>query len=73
MTPGRALITFGLVLTAIGLLFEFAPALRLGRLPGDVSFGGPSWRVYIPIGTSILISIVLSLALALFSSIAARR
>lgn len=73
MTPGRALISFGVILVVIGLLFEFAPALRLGRLPGDISFGGSGWRVYLPIGTSVLLSIILSLALALFSSITARR
>lgn len=73
MTPGRALILFGLVLAAIGLLFEFAPALRLGRLPGDISFGGQNWRVYIPIGTSILLSIILTLVLALINSFATRR
>ena len=73
MTPGRALIIFGIVLAAIGLLFEFAPALRLGRLPGDISFGGSGWKVYVPIGTSILLSIILTLAFALFSLLAARR
>lgn len=73
MNPGRALILFGLVLAAVGVLFEFAPMLRLGRLPGDISFGGAGWRVYIPIGTSILLSIVLTLVLALINSIAARR
>jgi hypothetical protein len=73
VTPGRALITFGVILTAVGLLLEFAPALRLGRLPGDISFGGSGWRVYIPIATSVLLSIILTVALALFASIGARR
>ena len=33
----------------------------LGRLPGDFRFGGPNWKVYIPLGTSLLLSLVLSL------------
>jgi len=73
MTPGRAVLVFGLLLVAIGLLLEFAPALKLGRLPGDFSFGGSGWRVYIPLGTSLLLSVVLTVVLALFNSIAQRR
>ena len=39
----------------------------LGRLPGDISIERESWRFYFPLGTSILISVVLSLLLWLFS------
>ena len=73
MNPGRALLTLGLILAAIGILVEFAPALRLGRLPGDMAFGGDRWRVYIPLGTSVVLSIVLTLVLSLISFIASRR
>jgi hypothetical protein len=66
------LLVFGLVLAVVGILLEFAPALRLGRLPGDLSFGGPNWRVYIPIGTSLLLSIVLTLAFSLVGALARR-
>lgn len=64
---GRALIVFGLILAGIGMLIEFAPWLRLGRLPGDISFGGGNVRVYFPIVTSLVISVILSLLFALFS------
>jgi hypothetical protein len=64
---GRALNVFGLILVGIGLLIEFAPWLRLGRLPGDVSFGSGNVRVYFPIVTSLVISVILSLLFALFS------
>jgi len=33
----------------------------LGRLPGDFRFGGANWKIYIPLGTSLLLSLVLSL------------
>lgn len=72
MSIGRSLLVFGLVLAVVGILLEFAPALRLGRLPGDLSFGGPNWRVYIPIGTSLLLSIVLTLAFSLVGALARR-
>lgn len=68
MIFGRALIVAGLALLAVGLVVEFAPWLRLGRLPGDVSFGSGNVRVYFPIVTCLVLSLVLSLLLALFSA-----
>jgi hypothetical protein len=65
LTLGRTLLAVGLALAGIGLLLELAPALRLGRLPGDLSFGGSGWRVYVPIGTSLLLSLLLTLIFAL--------
>lgn len=73
MSPGRSLVIVGLVLAGVGILLELAPALRLGRLPGDVSFGGGNWRVSIPIGTSIVLSVVLTLVFSLINWIATRR
>lgn len=73
MTPGRLLILAGVVLASVGILIELAPALRLGRLPGDVSFGGQNWRVYVSVGTSILLSIVLSIIFGLFSYFGSRK
>ncbi|HTV72702.1 MAG TPA: DUF2905 domain-containing protein [Candidatus Acidoferrales bacterium] len=69
---GRALIVCGLALVAVGLLAEFAP-LRLGRLPGDISFGGQNWRLYLPIGTSLLLSIALTAVIALVGAFSGRR
>jgi hypothetical protein len=62
--PGKILLVAGAVLAILGVVFLAAdrfPGLRLGRLPGDLSFGRGSWRLYFPLGTSILVSIVLSL------------
>jgi hypothetical protein len=67
VTPGRALIALGLVIVVAGALVEFAPALRLGRLPGDFSFGTQNVRVFIPLGTSIVLSILLTIVLALMN------
>ena len=65
---GRTLLFLGIVLALVGLLLMFVPRVPwLGRLPGDFSFGGEGWRVYIPLGTSLLISLVLSLVLWLFN------
>ena len=67
MPLGRMLVAVGIGIVVIGLLLQVAPWLRLGRLPGDFSFGSGNVRVYVPLGTSILLSIVLTLILGLLS------
>jgi len=64
---GRLLITFGIILVVVGLLWPLIQKVGLGRLPGDIALGGENFRVYIPITTSILISVVLSLVLWLLN------
>lgn len=63
MSLGRLLIAAGAALLVVGLLVQFVPQLRLGRLPGDLSFGSGNVRVYVPLATSIILSIVLTLIL----------
>lgn len=67
MSLGRTLMVLGIAAVVVGLLIEYVPMLRPGRLPGDISFGGPNWRVYFPIGTSVLLSVLLTLLFALFT------
>ena len=58
----RWLIIIGIVLIAVGLLWQVGGRfLPNGRLPGDFLFKGENTTVYIPIMTSIIISVVLSL------------
>jgi len=61
----RLLILAGIVLIAIGLAWLVGQRLGLGRLPGDFVFEWGNFRVYLPIATSILISVVLTLVLRL--------
>jgi len=63
----RLLIIFGIILVVAGLLWPLIQRAGLGRLPGDLAFGGENFRVYIPITTSILISIILSFVLWLIN------
>jgi hypothetical protein len=59
----RLLITFGIVLIVIGVLWPVLARLGLGRLPGDIVIERENFRLYIPIATSLLISLLLSLIL----------
>lgn len=63
---GRWLITLGLILVALGLLWPLLQKSGLGRLPGDIVIERGNSRFYFPITTSILASLLLSLLLWLF-------
>jgi hypothetical protein len=63
----RWLIVLGIVLLLAGLLWPWLAKLGLGRLPGDIVIERENFRMYLPITTSILISIVLSLILWLLN------
>ena len=61
----RAFVFFGLILVAVGLVLHFGVGknIPLGRLPGDVVVERENFRLYIPITTSVLISLAISLVL----------
>ena len=67
MPVSRLLITFGLVLVAAGLLWPFIAKLGLGHLPGDIVIERGNFRLYLPIASSLLVSIALSLILWLIN------
>ena len=56
----RWLIVLGVVLIVAGLLWPWLGRLGLGRLPGDIVIERENFRLYLPITTSIVVSIVLS-------------
>jgi hypothetical protein len=63
---GKLLLGTAAVLAVLGgllLLADRFPGLRLGRLPGDVAVERERFRLYVPLTTSILLSLVLTLVL----------
>lgn len=58
---GRSLIIMGLMLVVAGVIISFAPRLPwLGRLPGDIFIKKENFSFYFPLGSCILISLILS-------------
>jgi hypothetical protein len=57
----RLLITIGLLIAAIGLLWPWLGKLPLGRLPGDIVVDRPGLKIFAPFTTMIVLSLVLSL------------
>ena len=66
---GRTLLVFGVLLVLIGTLLYFGGKLplRLGRLPGDIIYGGEHTTFYFPIVTCLLLSLGVSFLFWLFS------
>jgi hypothetical protein len=67
---GKLLLAVAAIIAVLGVLLvlsEKVPGLRIGRLPGDISVERERFRLYFPLGTSILVSVVLSLLLWLFT------
>lgn len=62
----RTLIIIGLIVLVAGLLWPWLAKLPLGRLPGDIVIDKPGFKVYIPITTMILVSLVVSAILWFF-------
>lgn len=65
-TLGRGLIYLGVGLAAVGgVVLLLGRVLDLGNLPGDLVYQGEDVQVYAPIGTMIVLSLVLTLLLNL--------
>ena len=62
----KILVTVGISCIVVGLLWPWLAKIPLGRLPGDIVINRPNMKVYIPITTMIIISIVISLILRFF-------
>jgi len=68
----RYLILAGIVLILVGLLWGPLSRLGLGRLPGDIVIERESFTLYIPVTSAILVSVVLSILVALIRGIMGR-
>lgn len=62
----RILIVVGLLLIALGLLWPVLLKLPLGKLPGDIVYRKGNFTFYFPLGTSIVISLLLTFLYWLF-------
>jgi NAD/NADP transhydrogenase beta subunit len=65
---GKFLVAFGSLLVIIGILISFWGSVPvLGKLPGDIFFQKGALRVYLPIMTSVILSIVLTVLVNLLT------
>ena len=57
----KVLIGIGVIFLAVGLLWPWLGKLPIGRLPGDIIIDRPNLKIYIPITTMVIISIIISI------------
>jgi hypothetical protein len=65
---GKVLIWLGVALVVLGLVVQYAPGLVgwFGKLPGDINISKGGTRIFFPITSMIIVSLVLTLILNLF-------
>jgi hypothetical protein len=68
MDIGRTLVILGLVIAAVGALVWLLGGLGLGRLPGDLHWRRGDTEIYVPLASSLLLSLVATLVLNLLFS-----
>lgn len=67
MNPGKLLIAAGILLVVAGLFFLLGGKLPfLGRLPGDIRIERENFTFFFPLGTCLLLSVLISLLLWFF-------
>ena len=64
---GNLLIGLGLLLIIAGLAFKFGLLSWFGHLPGDIRYEGENFVFFAPLGSMLLISVLISLLLWLFN------
>jgi hypothetical protein len=74
-TFARIFVIVGVIFLLIGGIFFLASRINLplGKLPGDIVIQGKNLTCFIPLATSILLSIFLTLILTLFSRFSGRK
>ena len=65
---GKWIIVLGCALVLLGVVVQFAPGLFswLGKLPGDVRYEKGNFKLYFPLATILLISVVATVLVRLF-------
>ena len=62
----RILLITGAIILFAGLLWPWLSKLPFGKLPGDIIIDKPNFRIFIPITTMIIISLLISFIIWLF-------
>jgi hypothetical protein len=68
MAFGKLLATIGVILVLLGLIISYAPWLTswFGKLPGDIHIEDENKRIFIPITSMFVVSIILTIIANLF-------
>lgn len=59
----KTLIIIGIAVIIIGIAWPWLARLPIGRLPGDIIIDRPGMKIYIPVTTMVLVSVILSVVM----------
>lgn len=59
----KTLIIIGIAVIIIGIGWPWLARLPIGRLPGDIIIDRPGMKIYIPVTTMVLVSVILSVVM----------
>jgi len=59
----KLLILAGVIIIVIGIAWPWLTRLPFGRLPGDIIISRPNLKIYFPITTMVIISVIVSILL----------
>ncbi|MCE5333901.1 MAG: DUF2905 domain-containing protein [Desulfobacteraceae bacterium] len=62
----KLLIVIGIVILIVGLAWPWIGKIPLGHLPGDIVINRPSIKVYIPVTSMVVVSVIISFLLWFF-------
>ena len=62
----KVLVIAGLILILAGLSWTWLSKIPLGRLPGDIVINKPNLKIFFPVTTMILLSLLISLIIRIF-------
>ncbi len=62
----KTLILLGMIFLVVGLLWPWLGKFPIGRLPGDIVIDRPNLKIYLPITTMIIISVIISIVSRFF-------
>jgi DUF2905 family protein len=70
---GRLLVVSGIILGLLGLILILAPSLPfIGRLPGDIRIETDNVQIYLPFGTMLVVSLILTIVLNVVGGVGRR-
>jgi hypothetical protein len=67
LETGRFLVTAGVILGLVGFLLMAGDKIPIGRLPLDFSFGSDKFKIYVPLATCVILSVIITLVVNFFS------
>ena len=62
----RSLIVLGVIIALVGLAWPWISKLPIGRLPGDIMIDRPGFKMFFPLTTMVIISVLISIILMFF-------